>query len=69
MKKEIEFTDSDNGISDEHEYNLCNILETHTCRNFLNKILYDKCTYSIDAIRAIKAYNYLSQFYELPKYY
>ncbi len=68
-RKVLELKDYDNGIAPEHEQEVCNLLEVIDCRNFLNKILYDKCTYSIDAVNCIKAYQYLSQFYILPVYY
>ena len=59
-------TDTENGITEDEDMELCNILETNNCRFFLLKVLWDKHSYSIDAVKAVKAYVYLSDRYELP---
>jgi len=60
------FTDESNGITESEEYDLCNILGTHDCRHFINVLLFDKGSYSINIVKAIKAYKYLSERYVLP---
>ncbi len=69
--KKIKLTYSDEhgcNISEQHEIELSNILGTHTPIHFINCILFNKSNYSINAVKAIEAYNYLSKHYELPKY-
>ena len=62
------FNDESNGITEEEEMELCNIIGCTNPRYYLNAILFNKSTYNISVVDSVRAYNYLSSKYELPKY-
>ena len=66
MKRLLELKDFGTGIEPEHEQELCNILGTHDANGFLNCIIGKQKSYSVNAFKAILAWEYLSQFYYLP---
>ena len=69
QKPKLNLNDWGDGISQEHKMEVINILETHDSASFLEAIVEGKHKYVVDVNKTIKVYQYLSQFYELPKYY
>lgn len=55
-------------ITENHKIDLCNILRTSNEKYFIQS-LQGKCEYSVTGLRALKAIQFLSQFYQMPSFY
>ncbi len=69
QKPKLILTDYGDGILPEHEMGVCNIIGTFDSKSFLEALVTGKNKYVVDVTKTIQAYQYLNQFYELPKYY